>query len=739
MKPPPLERLHAISSLLRQAVPYAAALVLLLLLRQSRLSERINLQAYDLAVLLRPAPSGASTPVRLIGIDDQDLQRHGDPIPDGLLAEAIERLDQLGVRAIGLDLFRDQPAGRGSERLRRLAATNPRLVSAYYQPDGIAALPGTPWHRQGYADLYLDPPPDSMLRRDVLHIDHAPQRLEVSLPMRVLQVATGQQQLLRRLVREPAQLVDLQAGAGGYLPDAGVTHPAFQQRLLAFHQPGSFPSWSLSELLRQPLSAQDRRQLRGSLVLIGAVAPSKKDRFTVPFSLRRSNDQTYQLSGVEIHAHRLAALLALDADRPLGIRAASAGLNGALLLLAAAAGVLAGEAIPGLRRSQLVVGAGLLLAVATTALGLALGLWLDAALPIAAFALLATAAWIRRGTRQELQRGLLEKEGKLVRGLFDRFVSRQVAEALLAPQPPTEAAAVAPELRQATVLVSDLRGFSLLSEVYEPATLVRSLNLYLEAMFAVIEDHGGTIDNVIGDGLQVLFGVPHDRRDHAQAAVRCALAMQAAMEAVNRANAEQGLPLLEMGIGLCSGEVIATAIGSSLRAKYSVVGEAVNLASRIEALTLGGEVLAAQATVEVVEAPLRIDARYTVTPKGSRTPLQVCHIGAIAGDQPLALAEPERSCTALAPPLTIHYALLEGKQRQGPLWSGWISHVGRREIWLQPEQANLQLFDQLVLQWPKGRGEAYGKVRECRQGLVRVGVSGMGEEVRAWFQALGAS
>ena len=99
--------------IVRQLGPYLAAFGLLLLLRQSQLSEQLNLLAYDLAVQFRPLPSGASTPVRIIGIDEDDLKRYGPMVADGLLADAIERLDRIGVRAIGLDLFCGQPVGAG--------------------------------------------------------------------------------------------------------------------------------------------------------------------------------------------------------------------------------------------------------------------------------------------------------------------------------------------------------------------------------------------------------------------------------------------------------------------------------------------------------------------------------------------------------------------------------------------------------------------------------------------------
>ena len=707
--------------ILRQLSPYLAAFGLLLLIRQSHLSEQLNLLAYDLAVQLRPQPSGASTPVRIIGIDEDDLRRYGPMVPDGLLADAVERLDRIGVRAIGLDLFCGQPVGGGGARLRRLAASNPRLVSAYFDLDGKQAIPGTPPQRQGYADLYTDPQ-DGLVRRDLLHVVGADQAGKASLPMRLLEITRGQRQLVGQLEQHPQELADLGKGAGGYLPEAPITDSHYLQRMLAYHRPGSFPQWNLGRLLRNELTPSEIQQLRGNIVLIGVVAPSSKDSFPVPFSTGRTGERRFQIPGVEIHAHRLAALLALERGHPLGIQAASGPLNRLVLLLAIAIGIVAGERVPGLRRSLWVVASGLLLAVAATAVLLALGMWLDAALPLAAFSLMAAAAWMRRGTNQQIRGMVLELQNRQVRSQFDRFVSKSVAGALLDS---SKTPLAANELRNVTVLMSDLRGFSLLGQDNPPALIVKMLNNYLEVMFQVIEDYGGTIDEVLGDAILVLFGAPLVRDDHAETAVACALAMQIAMTKVNQTNTHQGLPTLEMGIGLCTGDVIAGTIGSKLRAKYGVVGSAVNLAARVESMSVAGEVLAAQSTVQAIEGSLRIDADHSVAVKGSKDPLRVFAIGAIQGTHNLGLPPIRSHPQALIQPLAIHYRIMKLNQWQGAPQPAIVTHLSERDTWIELEGDQPELFDNLVLIFPTSKGQvyggdAYGKVREQRDGHWRV-------------------
>ena len=117
------------------------------------------------------------------------------------------------------------------------------------------------------------------------------------------------------------------------------------------------------------------------------------------------------------------------------------------------------------------------------------------------------------------------------------------------------------------------------------------LNNYLGAMIQIIEQYRGTIDEFIGDAIFVLFGAPIRKEDDAQRAVACAVAMQLAMDKVNKYNLENGLPELGMGIGIHTGQVVVGNIGSAKRMKYGVIGGHVNSTSRIQSFTTGGQIL----------------------------------------------------------------------------------------------------------------------------------------------------
>jgi adenylate cyclase len=178
----------------------------------------------------------------------------------------------------------------------------------------------------------------------------------------------------------------------------------------------------------------------------------------------------------------------------------------------------------------------------------------------------------------EMVDGLEERER--IKDTFGRFVSRDVAEAVLAGRVPLEG-----ERREVSILFQDIRGFTALSQRLDPASLLRILNRFFTEVVAAVEAEGGVVKQFLGDGVMALFGAPQAREDHAERAVRAALGIVARLEKLNASLVEQKLPALAIGVGIHTGEVVAGLIGPDERVEYGVVGEPVNLASRLEALT----------------------------------------------------------------------------------------------------------------------------------------------------------
>ena len=190
--------------------------------------------------------------------------------------------------------------------------------------------------------------------------------------------------------------------------------------------------------------------------------------------------------------------------------------------------------------------------------------------------------------REEEYRHQLERSERFIRHTFGRYLSDDIVRQLLeAP----EGLELGGDLREVTIMMSDICGFTSLAERLPPPQVVSILNRYFEHMTSIIFEHGGTIDEFLGDAILAVFGAPHRHDDDPARAVRCALAMQEAISMVNAANEAEGLPTLQHRIALNTGSVVAGNIGSEQRAKYGCVGHAMNVTSRIEGETKPDEIL----------------------------------------------------------------------------------------------------------------------------------------------------
>ena len=173
-----------------------------------------------------------------------------------------------------------------------------------------------------------------------------------------------------------------------------------------------------------------------------------------------------------------------------------------------------------------------------------------------------------------------------IKDTFGRYLSQKVVEEILTSP---EGRQIGGQQKTVTILMSDLRGFTYMSENNDPEKIVTLLNRYLKCMSEVIVAYGGTIDEFIGDAILAIFGVPEAHDDDPERAVACGIAMQNALNELNADIAKEGYPPLEMGIGINTGQVVVGNIGSEVRMKYGIVGSAVNVAARIESNTTGGE------------------------------------------------------------------------------------------------------------------------------------------------------
>ena len=205
-----------------------------------------------------------------------------------------------------------------------------------------------------------------------------------------------------------------------------------------------------------------------------------------------------------------------------------------------------------------------------------------------------------------------------VRDMFGRYLSKKVVDNILESP---EGHKIGGRRKTVTILMSDIRGFTSLSETMDPEVMVQLLNRYLGRMSKIILKYDGIIDEIMGDSILAVFGVPEKQETDPARAVACAIAMQNALDDLNGELTHEGHPLLEMGIGINTGSVVVGNIGSEVRMKYAVVGSAVNTAARIESNTVGGQILLGESTYDLIKETVTCDAPQAFMMKGIKRPL----------------------------------------------------------------------------------------------------------------------
>ena len=334
----------------------------------------------------------------------------------------------------------------------------------------------------------------------------------------------------------------------------------------------------------------------------------------------------------------------------------------------------------------------------------------------------------------------LERRNQFIREIFGRYTSDDIVGVLL-DMP--EGLKLGGEKRQVTLLMSDLRGFTALSERLEATAVVALLNHYLSAMVEIIHQTGGTIDEIIGDAIFVLFGAPMVMPDAAQRAVRCALEMQKAMGGVNEHNFHMGWPEIEMGIGIHTGEVVVGNIGSAKRSKYGVVGRTVNLTARIESFTVGGQVLVSTTSINAAGRGLILGDEVKVHAKGMREALGCRELLGHEDHPDLTIEEEETIFTTLRDPLPFHYVVLTDKHLDEQMHPAMLVGISKRRAVVEAagnlaRHANLMLRLEVQSDAEKPE-ELYAKVVQLLDESSRryvIHFTSIPPKMRAWLTAL---
>ncbi|WP_395691201.1 CHASE2 domain-containing protein [Piscinibacter sp.] len=595
---------------------HASGLVLLRFLQQLDL-------AIDDARLRATVPGSKDTRIVIVDVDDASLARIGRwPWPRERLAALAEELfARQRAALVGFDMvFAESEAGDAA--LARALAGRPAVLG-YFLADGAGApragtLPAplfaagaggaggvtaTRW--SGYAASVATlaaAAPAAGFFNALPDVDGVVR----SLPL-LAEVDGG--------VRESLALAMLRrhAGAPAAVPVAGgIELRQGDQRLRialdargALRVPyrgaggprgGSFDYVSAADLLEGKLPPG---ALAGKLVLVGSSAAGVFDLRSTPVAA--------VYPGVEVHANVLSGLL--DGRGPLAPDW-SRGYEVAQLLMVAA---LLALLLPRLRPAR-AIGATLALALALVALDQWLYRAHGLALPLASALLLTALVYAGISGWGTVLEGARRRE--LAR-LFGTYVPPELV-AQMARDP--QRYGMQAENRVLTILFCDMRNFTRVSEALPPEELRALINRFFSAMTEEIRAHRGTLDKYIGDAIMAFWGAPVADADHALHAVQAALAMLGRMEGLNRELRERGLPEIGLGIGINTGLVCVGDMGSDIRRSYTVMGDAVNLASRVEALTrvYGVDVLVGEATREAIAARLPLIEVDRVRVKGKQ-------------------------------------------------------------------------------------------------------------------------
>ena len=275
--------------------------------------------------------------------------------------------------------------------------------------------------------------------------------------------------------------------------------------------------------------------------------------------------------------------------------------------------------------------------------------------------------------------GMVEglRQRDFIRATFGRYVSPEVVKTLLESP---EGLRFGGEKRVVTILMSDLRGYTRFAEHGDPAHVMEVLNGYLARMTDIVVAHGGTINEFIGDAIFAVYGAPLAHADHAERAAATALAMQRAMDEINADHAARGLPRFEMGIGLNTGEAVVGNIGSEQRAKYAVVGSAVNAAARVEGATVGGQIFMTASTHEALATIAEVAPPLFIEMKGLSEPLALYELRGIGGRFAQRLDDGADGGPGVAVELPLACWVIEGKLVSKDEITGVVRRLGRRRL-----------------------------------------------------------
>ena len=598
----------------------AGFLASLLVTAASSLGYLEPLQARALDVLLLLGGQRFPSDVVIVAIDDAAFAalEERQPIPRQHLARVVRGLQRSGAEIVGLDITLGGATAPTDDAALAAAIHDfsrdgvSRVVIPEGKPPDTGPLADPEFGRvvsRGSGRVPVDR--DGLIRRAAFVVPGPTGAVSPILAVALLARLGGSDP--RALVEAASHAADGKVSLAVWRPDGTWTatgpeiplRPGELWRISFVGPEKSFltiPSTAVARLGEPDAVVPADNPFRGRVVLVGATFQDSRDFFQTPVG---------RLPGVEVHAnlvHMIGTRRLIWSSgwlTGLAIQTATVLVAGLVLVLLrplagtlAAIGLALGVGVPG---SYLAFHGG--------------GYAVDFLLPVVAICALGVFAHAL--TRRRLRQSL------------GRYVGRDVLAQIL-----TEHPGLSGERREVSILVSDIRGFTTLSEKLPAESVAAHLNDYFPAMVAAIFAHRGTVDDFIGDGILAVFGAPLTDPDHARQAVRAAVGMQRALDRLNEAWPTRGLPTLRMGIAVHTGVVFAGTVGSRERVKYTVIGDAVNVTARLEGLNkdLGTTLLLTEEARAAVGDLAETRYRGEIPVKGRAEPLRVYELVQLHAD-----------------------------------------------------------------------------------------------------------
>jgi adenylate cyclase len=623
-------------SLGMMALTSVAATLLILGIRALGSLEWIELITYDWMVRHQPIRT-ADPRILVVGITEQDVQESGGILQfsDQIYASLLKKLLAGKPRAVGLDILRDHPVEPGHAAFVQQLQRSNRIIGVTKLGDDaqpvIAPPPALPLEQIGFSDVLVDR--DNVIRRALLFGPREVTAFSLQLALRYLQddgiepEPSPHNPLYMRLGK--TDFIPLQKSDGGY---KNVDNRSYQ--ILLDYRGGlqSIQMVSLGAVMKGQVPLA---RLQNRIILIGTVAESAKDFFSTPYS---AGQIERRVPGVMIHAQMVSQFLdAASGARPQRWIWADAYENLWIFGWGILGGVLAW------RLRQLLF---LLLLAPLSILGLyiacllafSLNGWVPLVPPGINF-LIVMGGMVAYSAQQA------RRQQQTVMRLLGQSTSPEIAATLWQRREELLLNGRLPgQCLTATLLFTDLKGFSLIAERYAPELLLTWLNEYLDWMATHVQAQLGVVNKFTGDGIMAVFGVPIAHEEPAEIcqdarqAVDCAIAMADTLGVLNDRWQAQGLPKVQMRIGIFTGPVVVGSLGSKVRLEYGVIGDSVNIAARLESLDKDRQpcpcrILTAGQTREFLQGDYRLEPWGTLSLKGKIAQVEVFQIlGRIAGD-----------------------------------------------------------------------------------------------------------